>query len=335
MASKRSSRVFVDEPAHPREGQQKPANNINTPFRSRRSSRSSTKEEMMQAPQEAEEDLTAISIRDATTNMTRSQSLSGVSIDSSISTSSRSSESSGESQASASADRVTADLIIPGVTSSSMSTFQSQTAEHPPAPLNGRPHNFGVVVPGVYRSSFPKTHDFEYIKGLKLKTIVTLVKKEEFDHDLEAFVAREGIRQVVFNMKGTKKEAIPLKTMKSILSIVLNKENYPLLIHCNHGKHRTGCVVGVVRKVAGWDAQSVVAEYKSYAEPKSRECDVEYLSAFQVSSLRAQTDTFTKRSIFQTTAFFRALVFSTFVMLLWLLSGSRISAAAGADHLIL
>ena len=37
---------------------------------------------------------------------------------------------------------------------------------------DGRPFNFGVVIPGVYRSSFPKSHDFEYIKGLGLKTIV-------------------------------------------------------------------------------------------------------------------------------------------------------------------
>ncbi|KAF4472003.1 tyrosine- phosphatase SIW14 [Fusarium albosuccineum] len=321
MASKRSSRLFVDDTEHSQENQQK---TTNTPFRSRRSSRSSIKEDMMQSTKDAEEGLTnGLSIRDST-NMTRSHSLSAVSMESSKSSSSTTSESSGKPQLPPPADRVMTDLTL----ASSMSTYQSHASGHPPAPLNGRPHNFGVVVPGVYRSSFPKSHDFEYIKGLKLKTIVSLVKKEEFDHDLETFVAREGIRQVVFNMKGTKKETIPLKTMKSILSIVLNKENYPLLIHCNHGKHRTGCVVGVVRKVAGWDVQSVIAEYKSYAEPKARECDVEYLGAFQVSTLRTSNDVSAKYSRPQMTTFFRALIFSTFVLLIWLLSGTRLSAAA-------
>jgi tyrosine-protein phosphatase SIW14 len=39
-------------------------------------------------------------------------------------------------------------------------------SEHP------LPLNFGVVVPGVYRSSYPKAHDLPFIKDLKLKTIV-------------------------------------------------------------------------------------------------------------------------------------------------------------------
>lgn len=37
-------------------------------------------------------------------------------------------------------------------------------------------------------------------------------------------------------MQGTKKQAIPIKTMKSILRLVLDRRNHPLLIHCNHGK---------------------------------------------------------------------------------------------------
>ncbi len=35
-----------------------------------------------------------------------------------------------------------------------------------------RPNNFGIVLPGVYRSSYPRTEDFSFIQSLKLKTIV-------------------------------------------------------------------------------------------------------------------------------------------------------------------
>lgn len=38
--------------------------------------------------------------------------------------------------------------------------------------VEGRPTNFGIVVPGVYRSSFPQSEDYAFIEGLKLKTIV-------------------------------------------------------------------------------------------------------------------------------------------------------------------
>lgn len=37
-------------------------------------------------------------------------------------------------------------------------------------------------------------------------------------------------------MSGTKKEAIPDKTMKAILRLVLDTQNHPILIHCNHGR---------------------------------------------------------------------------------------------------
>jgi tyrosine-protein phosphatase SIW14 len=40
------------------------------------------------------------------------------------------------------------------------------------ASTDGRPINFGIVVPGVYRSSFPKLPDFGFIQDLRLKTIV-------------------------------------------------------------------------------------------------------------------------------------------------------------------
>lgn len=39
-------------------------------------------------------------------------------------------------------------------------------------PAQGQPFNFGEVVPGVYRSSYPTPQDFSYMKELGLKTVV-------------------------------------------------------------------------------------------------------------------------------------------------------------------
>lgn len=125
-------------------------------------------------------------------------------------------------------------------------------------------------------------------------------------------------------MKGTKKEAIPIGTMKAILELVLDRSNYPLLVHCNHGKHRTGCVVAAVRKLSGWQLNMVVDEYKTYAEPKARECDVDYINNFQCAPLQSLYNLHSNPARFtsvQSRTFFRALLFSTFVMVLWLVSG--------------
>lgn len=151
------------------------------------------------------------------------------------------------------------------------------------------------------------------------------MKKDEIDQDLVSFAASNDIHQVVFNMKGTKKESIPIQTMKSILEVVLDRRNHPLLIHCNQGKHRTGCVVAVVRKVAGWNASSVLDEYRAFAEPKIRESDVEYIRNFEISALHPlATEHHSRYTPIQVRSFRRTLVFSTIIMLLWVVSGTQL-----------
>ena len=151
-------------------------------------------------------------------------------------------------------------------------------------------------------------------------TCRTLVQKD-FPEGYDAFVRKNGINHHVFDMRGTKKERIPDKTMKSILQLVLNQKNHPLLIHCNHGKHRTGCVVAVVRILTGWDLGHVITEYKTYAEPKVRECDIEYITGFRPSSI---SNLFAKDTNAQL-RFRRATVFALVVLLLWIFSSKRMT----------
>jgi hypothetical protein len=44
--------------------------------------------------------------------------------------------------------------------------------------------------------------------------------------------------------------------------------------------------VGVVRKVSGWSVASIHDEYKSYVAPKIRDCDLDYLAAFDAGEIR-------------------------------------------------
>lgn len=60
--------------------------------------------------------------------------------------------------------------------------------------------------------------------------------QKDFPQGYGAFLEKNSIQHAVFDMKGTKKEEIPITTMKSILRVVLDRRNHPLLIHCNHGK---------------------------------------------------------------------------------------------------
>jgi tyrosine-protein phosphatase SIW14 len=79
-----------------------------------------------------------------------------------------------------------------------------------------------------------------------------------------------------------------------------------------------------VRKVSGWDVDRILDEYKSYAEPKIREVDIKYISAFELSSL---SNLFVKETDVQLRVrhFFRAICFSLFVLLVWLISGKKLA----------
>ncbi|KAI0019409.1 tyrosine phosphatase family-domain-containing protein [Xylariomycetidae sp. FL0641] len=155
------------------------------------------------------------------------------------------------------------------------------------------PFNFGLVFRDVYRSGYPQASNYPFIQTLQLKTIVTLVDKE-LPEGFQQFMDGNRITHKIFAMTGTKKAEIPVDLMKSIIACVSNRDNYPLLIHCNQGKHRTGCVVGALRKVNSWSTEQVIKEYTQYAAPKVRETDVKYLTNFALPSIEpprpVQTD---------------------------------------------
>jgi tyrosine-protein phosphatase SIW14 len=176
--------------------------------------------------------------------------------------------------------------------------------------------------------------------------------QKDFPAEYKPFLDENGIQHRVFDMEGTKKQAIPIQTMGAILRIVLNPRNYPLLLHCNHGRvryslpfinwdakrgtltpsqHRTGCVVAVIRKFHGWSLSSVLDEYRTYAEPKIRDCDVEYITAFNTMHL---ANLWPKETTFQFRfqRFYRATAFVFVILVIWLYSGSEMSLAASTPR---
>ncbi|KAF4589850.1 tyrosine phosphatase [Ophiocordyceps camponoti-floridani] len=300
MTSKRNSRVYTDEAAFRAD-----SNSANCSQRARHDSYGSVDDDA--SLEHGEGQRAARAARDHSSATSRAPSLTR-----------------GERDASAtSANR-------PGDKMTSAAPVKASSVTRSPAgTFVGRPANFGVVLPGVFRSSYPQPEDYAFLQSLQLKTIVTLVNKEGGDDSLSSFVTSNGIRQIVFDMKGTKKEAIPPATMASILNVVLDRNQYPLMVHCNHGKHRTGCVVAVVRKLSGWTVNTVLDEYRAYATPKVRECDVDYISSFKASTLITSTRPPLPMATVQHRNFFRLVVFSTFIIVLWLVSGSKLGMLSG------
>eukprot|EP00039_Didymoeca_costata_P012025 m.171966 g.171966 ORF g.171966 m.171966 type:complete len:179 (-) comp15360_c0_seq5:862-1398(-) len=113
------------------------------------------------------------------------------------------------------------------------------------------PINFSMVAPGVYRSGFPEGDNFSFLeKKLKLKSVLLLVP-ESIPDKLLAFYKQAGVKVFQIGVPGNKEPFvdIPSDKIADALSVILNKNTHPILLHCNKGKHRTGCLVGCLRKL--------------------------------------------------------------------------------------
>lgn len=134
------------------------------------------------------------------------------------------------------------------------------------------PENFSHVVGEIYRSSFPRSENFSFLhERLKLTSILVLIP-EEYPQENLNFLNLTGIKLFQVGMSGNKEPFvnIPSDLLTKALEIVLNPANQPILIHCNRGKHRTGCLIGCIRKLQNWSLTMIFDEYRRFAFPKAQ-----------------------------------------------------------------
>lgn len=176
---------------------------------------------------------------------------------------------------------------------SSPSDYASRTLtldqSQPPTPDGtGRPTNFQTIAPGLYRSSFPQMNHFETLSDLSLKSIITFVP-QALELPYSNFISSNGIIHYHIPVLANKDPDIYTKTevVHQVLELMLDPNNYPMLIHCNKGKHRTGCMTACFRKVCGWTDEAAVEEYVRYSTPKERSLDKAFISRFDPSPLKS------------------------------------------------
>lgn len=144
------------------------------------------------------------------------------------------------------------------------------------------PENFSHVCGEIYRSSFPRPENFEFLRDrLKLRSILVLIP-EEYPAENMRFMEETGIKLFQVGMSGNKEPFvnIPSDLLTKALAIVLDPSNHPILIHCNRGKHRTGCLVGCIRKLQNWSLTMIFDEYRRFAFPKVRALDQQFIELY-------------------------------------------------------
>lgn len=154
------------------------------------------------------------------------------------------------------------------------------------------PENFSMVVDGVYRSSFPRMDHFAYLKSLGLRSVLVLIP-EPYPEENAQFLKENDIRFFQVGMSGNKEPFVhvPHSVITEALEIAINPANHPILIHCNRGKHRTGCLVGCLRRLQDWSLTMIFDEYRRFSFPKSRPLDQQLIELYDDTDIYTRATT--------------------------------------------
>ncbi|KAK6332763.1 hypothetical protein TWF696_002785 [Orbilia brochopaga] len=98
--------------------------------------------------------------------------------------------------------------------------------------------------------------------------------------------ASPGATKKTAHVKEKKKDKVHVvendaESMRQALELLLDTRNFPVLIHSNKGKHRSGVLVACVRKLLqNWAFGSVKTEYHYFAGEKGK-ADIEFIEKFK------------------------------------------------------
>lgn len=150
------------------------------------------------------------------------------------------------------------------------------------------PKNFGAVMDyTIFRSGFPEEDkEIEFMADLGLTSILTLVTKKESSETYNAFVKGLGIKRKIMAVEPNKEEVrTDDDTLSEAILFIMNPRNHPVYVHCNQGRHRTGCVVACLRKIQQKPMDEILDEYDTYAHPKPRKGDLELIRKFDPATV--------------------------------------------------
>jgi protein tyrosine/serine phosphatase len=121
--------------------------------------------------------------------------------------------------------------------------------------------NFGQTNDHYYRGAQPRSRDYSDLAALGVKTVIDLTKDGRDDES--GFVQRAGMK--FYRIPLTTSEAPAPAKVAQFLKIVNDPANWPVYVHCQGGRHRTGVMTAVYRMTQdGWTADRAYQEMKQY-----------------------------------------------------------------------
>lgn len=160
------------------------------------------------------------------------------------------------------------------------------------------PVNFALVVGQLYRSGHPIDLNYEFLQHLHLKTIVYIGEgcPASIYDDYQRWVESQNIRLIHLPAPSVKEPFVETsrETATEALKIIMDRDNHPILLHSNKGKHRVGVITALVRKcLQQWYLTPIFEEYIRFAKGKA-DSDFGFIEEFDLEPVDIDTSNYPK-----------------------------------------
>jgi protein tyrosine/serine phosphatase len=138
----------------------------------------------------------------------------------------------------------------------------SASAENTPSALaKVRIKNFGQTNEHYFRGAQPEGRDYADLARLGVKTVIDLTRDGRADE--AGLVQHAGM--TFYRIPLTTSERPSNAAVSQFLTLVNDPANWPVFVHCQGGRHRTGTMTAVYRiSQDGWTADRAYQEMKQY-----------------------------------------------------------------------
>jgi protein tyrosine/serine phosphatase len=121
--------------------------------------------------------------------------------------------------------------------------------------------NFGRTNDNYFRGAQPDIRDYPDLAALGVKTVIDLTADGRSDE--AGLVQRAGMK--FYRIPLTTSEQPPEAAVTQFLKLVNDPANWPVFVHCQGGRHRTGVMTAVYRMTNdGWSANQAYDEMRQY-----------------------------------------------------------------------
>jgi protein tyrosine/serine phosphatase len=121
--------------------------------------------------------------------------------------------------------------------------------------------NFGRTNDHYFRGAQPKSGDYADLARLGVKTVIDLTSGGRVDE--RGLVERTGMK--FYRIPLTTSDRPSEAAVSQFLRLVNDPANWPVYVHCQGGRHRTGVMTAVYRMTQdGWTADRAYNEMKQY-----------------------------------------------------------------------